>query len=212
MDLFKFTYQFFNGMRYLFLVTAFIFSIKSYSQNADINLLKYVNAPHPVAADGFMKLMSNTDAAICIAIPASVGIYSLIKKDDVQFRNALELGVAAALNGVITIGLKETVKRERPFVTYPFINKKSDAGSYSFPSGHTSSAFAAATSLTLVYQKWYVAVPAYTWASTVAYSRMHLGVHYPSDVFWGAIIGAGCAYLTHKGNIWLQKKRTQSLP
>jgi membrane-associated phospholipid phosphatase len=57
-----------------------------------------------------------------------------------------------------------------------------------------------ATSLSLQYPKWYVIAPAYLYAGTVAYSRMDLGVHYPSDVLSGAIIGSGSAYITYKIN------------
>jgi membrane-associated phospholipid phosphatase len=66
-------------------------------------------------------------------------------------------------------------------------------------------AFATATSLSLAYPKWYVIVPSFAYAGTVAYSRMHLGVHYPSDVAAGAVIGAGCAYLTFLIGKALQK-------
>jgi membrane-associated phospholipid phosphatase len=76
-------------------------------------------------------------------------------------------------------------------------------GSYSFPSGHTSDAFALATSVTVAYPKWYIIAPAFTWATAVGYSRMHLGVHYPKDVIAGAIVGAGSAYLSCKINKWL---------
>ena len=50
--------------------------------------------------------------------------------------------------------------------------------------------------------KWYVAIPAYLWAGTVAYSRMYLGQHYPSDVLAAAVIGAASSYVTR----WLTKK------
>ncbi|HEU4718905.1 MAG TPA: phosphatase PAP2 family protein, partial [Bacteroidia bacterium] len=102
----------------------------------------------------------------------------------------------------IVFGLKYTVNRPRPFVTYPDIIKKTKAGSKSFPSGHTSSAFALATSVSLAYPKWYVIAPSYAWACAVGYSRMRLGAHYPSDVAAGALIGAGCAW----GCWWLNKK------
>jgi len=69
-------------------------------------------------------------------------------------------------------------------------------------------AFATATSLSLEYPKWYVIVPAYTWAGTVGYSRMHLGVHYPSDVLIGALVGAGSAFITHKVNQKLLKRKS----
>ncbi|MFY7909200.1 MAG: phosphatase PAP2 family protein, partial [Emticicia sp.] len=64
-----------------------------------------------------------------------------------------------------------------------------------------------ATSLSLTFRKWYVVIPAYTWASAAAYSRLHLGVHYPSDVLAGAAIGAGSAWLCYKANRWLQRKK-----
>lgn len=75
------------------------------------------------------------------------------------------------------------------------------------PSGHTSTAFATATSLSLAYPKWYVVAPSFVWAGAIGYSRMHLGVHYPSDVLAGAIVGSGSAYLTYKANQWINKKR-----
>lgn len=107
--------------------------------------------------------------------------------------------------------LKYSVNRERPFVTYPDIIKKTDTHSPSFPSGHTSNAFATATSLSLAYPKLYIIFPSFAYAGTVAYSRMHLGVHYPSDVAAGAVIGAGCAYLTHKVNkLLLEKNKIKS--
>jgi len=101
---------------------------------------------------------------------------------------------------LLQLPMKYTINRDRPFVTYPDICKKSGAASPSFPSGHTSSAFATATSLTLAYPRWYIVVPSFAWAGTVAYSRMDLGVHYPSDILIGAMIGAGSAWLTFKIN------------
>ena len=126
-----------------------------------------------------------------------------------QWVSACIISVASALNEVIVNIIKYSVNRDRPFVTYPDITKKSKGGSPSFPSGHTSSAFATATSLSLAYPKWYIVAPSYLWAGTVGYSRMHLGVHYPSDVLCGAIIGAGCSFLTYKANNWLNNKHNK---
>jgi len=121
-------------------------------------------------------------------------------------RKAIYVGSSLLLSAAISGIIKKTVKEPRPFVTYPEIQKLTKAGSESFPSGHTTDAFSMATSLTIAYPKWYVAVPAYTYASAIGYSRMHLGVHYPGDVLAGAIIGSGTAFLTHKINYWLAQK------
>jgi membrane-associated phospholipid phosphatase len=119
---------------------------------------------------------------------------------------AITTGTAIALNVVITYGLKYSINRQRPYLTYPDIDNVITESSRSMPSGHTSIAFATATSLSLNFPKWYVAVPAYSWASMVAYSRMHLGVHYPSDILVGALVGSGCAYFSYKANQWIRKK------
>ena len=135
----------------------------------------------------------------------------MISGDDIMLRNAFVTAAASIVNEGVTYALKYSVKRDRPFETYPDILKKAKAGSPSFPSGHTSSAFATATSLSLAYPEWYIIVPSFAYAGTVAYSRMYLGVHYPSDVFAGALIGAGCAYLTFKVNKALQNKNKHKI-
>jgi membrane-associated phospholipid phosphatase len=183
------------------------------AQNIDIRLLRSINSPRLLPSDRFYQFVSNSNAYLVLSIPAAMGTAGLIKHNDKLFRNVCVTLAAVAVNEVVTTAVKYTVNRNRPFVTYPDILKKSGAGSPSFPSGHTSSAFAAATSLTLAYPKWYIIVPSYTWAGTVAYSRMDLGVHYPSDVLAGAIIGAGSAWLTYavnkKLNIKSGKKSSQ---
>lgn len=59
--------------------------------------------------------------------------------------------------------------------------------SYSFPSGHTGSSFAAATALFLCNKKW--GVPALVLAFIIGISRMYLFVHFPTDVIAGAVLG-----------------------
>ncbi len=178
------------------------------AQNIDINILKNINLNRNENLDKPFENLSKTVYPIGAAVPLGLLGIGFIKKD----KNLQQKGVVALTSLVISFGttytLKRIIKRERPFTTYPFLKPAILETDPSFPSGHTTSAFSSATSLTLACRKWYVAVPAYTWASAVAYSRMHLGVHYPSDILAGAVIGAGSAWLTYKANRWLQRKKS----
>jgi membrane-associated phospholipid phosphatase len=188
-------------MRKVFLLTLFfVFSVSLFSQNIDIRILRSLNSSQNLPSDGFFRLMSDSDPYIVFIVPAGLGTAGLLRHDEKLFREACVVSASVLMNSAVTIALKYSVNKDRPFVRYTDITKKSAAGSPSFPSGHTSSSFALATSLSLNYPEWYVIVPAYAWAGTVAYSRMDLGVHYPSDVLAGAIIGSGCAWLTHAVN------------
>jgi membrane-associated phospholipid phosphatase len=188
-------------MRLRSLILLFLF-IQSglFSQNIDIRMLRSINSAETLPADNFFRFVSNSDAFVVVGVPAGMGVAGLIKHDKELFRNACVTAVASALNAGIVNALKYSINRDRPYVTYPDIAKKAKGGSPSFPSGHTSSAFATATSVSLSYPKWYIIVPSYLYAGTVAYSRMDLGVHYPSDVLAGAVIGSACAYITWKVN------------
>jgi membrane-associated phospholipid phosphatase len=188
-----------NIFRKFFLLSAFFTQIL-FSQNPDIRILRSLNSPEKLPSDKVFQFISNSNAWIVVIVPATMGTAGLIKHDAKLFRNAEVVAVSALVNAGITVALKYSINRPRPFTTYPDITRKSHAGSPSFPSGHTSSAFATATSVSLCYPKWYVIIPMYSWAGVVGYSRMDLGVHYPSDVLAGAAIGAGSAWLTHYVN------------
>lgn len=177
------------------------------AQHIDINILRDINVNRNTSLDPTFKVVTNSVLPISIATPIIIYSVGLIKKD-ITFKNqALFIGETILVSAFITTALKYTSKRERPFNTYPDIEKVTSAPGFSFPSGHTSTAFATATSLSMEFPKWYVIAPSFVWASTVGYSRMHLGAHYPSDVVAGAIIGSGSAYLSYRMNKWINKKR-----
>ncbi|MEW6470281.1 MAG: phosphatase PAP2 family protein [Bacteroidota bacterium] len=191
-------------MRSLFALL-FLFSVPAFSQNADINLLKKFNVERNRKLDNTFRYFSYSAAPAAIAEPAALFAVWMIKKDSASRANFFTAGFSVAYAAVFTTGIKYAVNRPRCFVTYPFIDKCVDAGSPSFPSGHTSAAFSVATSLSLCYPKWYVIAPSFLWACGVGYSRMHLGVHYPSDVLIGALIGTASAFLGYKTQQWLEK-------
>ncbi|TDD95950.1 phosphatase PAP2 family protein [Flavobacterium cellulosilyticum] len=190
---------------------ALFFANIAKAQNFDINELREINLERNKTLDPTFKLITNSASPISIAAPLLIYSVGLLNKDVDLKKKGIFIGETFLVNAVITTALKYAVKRDRPFVTYPDIEKMSSGGSGSFPSGHTSEAFATATSLSLAFPKWYVIAPSFIWASAVGYSRMDLGVHYPSDVAAGAIIGAGSAYLSYKLNKWINKKKQKSV-
>ena len=110
--------------------------------------------------------------------------------------------------------LKESIERLRPCVALTdVITPVGCAGSYSFPSNHALNNFAAAFFLMRLY-------PNYKWiflvvATLVSISRIYLGVHYPSDVIAGALLGAAFVYLFSIAALkiekyFIRKNETQS--
>ena len=62
-------------------------------------------------------------------------------------------------------------------------------GAYGFVSGHAANSFALATMISLLFRKKWVSTGLLIWATMVSYSRIYLGVHYPGDVIFGALLG-----------------------
>jgi len=184
----------------------FLFQPGLSGQNWDINLLKHINLDRNKSLDGAFRFVTNSAGPVAFGVPVIICGTGFIMHDSLIVRNSLNTGSALVVTVIITTIAKYTVNRTRPFVKYPYIEKEAAGGSPSFPSGHTSEAFALATSVSLIYPKWYVIAPSFLWAGAVGYSRMDLGVHYPSDVLAGAIIGAGCSWITFKVNHRLYNK------
>ncbi len=192
--------------KYLFIL--FIFSsFPVICQNADIDLLRKINTDRNKSLDGTFRFITNTTGPVSYGAPVLVIGTGLLTNDSVMKQKGIYMGASILIASGISTVMKFSFNRERPYKTYPFIEKLTSGGSPSFPSGHTSDAFATATSLSLSFPKWYIIVPSYLWASGIGYSRMHLGVHYPSDVLVGALVGAGSSYLCFKVQKWLIKKR-----
>lgn len=183
-----------------------LFVMGAQAQNWDVNTLHKINSLDGKFARNYSKVFSKSAPYISVGVPVAMAVYAGVGKDKELLKDAIYIGTSVAEAFVITYGVKYAVGRERPYDRYPDrIHAFSHESSPSFPSAHTAAAFSLATSLSIQYPKWYVIAPSALWACSVGFSRMNEGVHYPSDVAAGAVIGAGCAVANIYVNRWLNK-------
>jgi undecaprenyl-diphosphatase len=133
--------------------------------------------------------------AIWIAVTVVMLIIKRTRKIGIALAVALIVGYV-----ISTVGVKLFIARERPFNTYGAILDEDSLligapwGRYSFPSGHALSSFSAATVLFCYNRKFGTA--AIVLAVLIAFSRLYLYVHFPTDVIGGAILGIVIALIS----------------
>ena len=110
---------------------------------------------------------------------------------------AVSIGISLILMELIgNVILKELIMRDRPCWIDPTVELLVKApSSYSFPSGHTFAGFASAVTVFLNHKK--EGIAAIVLASLIAFSRMYIFVHFPTDILGGMLFGTGVAVLTY---------------
>lgn len=94
--------------------------------------------------------------------------------------------------------LKHIFLRPRPYMVLEDVYKLVSSGGYSFPSSHAVNSFTVATLIMLFFKKPLYTIIAYIAAMLSIFSRIYVGVHYPSDVLFGAILGVLIGYFIFK--------------
>lgn len=167
----------------------------------DIKLLRYIHINRIESLDNFLYYLSylTTYITICVFI---VLIIIYLKKRSKKILNSFLILLSIVLSSSLaSFFFKILFSRERPFLTYKEITKLSQAGSMSFPSGHTTEVFALAFGISFLFPQKKFVIPVFIWAILVAYSRMALGVHYPFDVLAGIVLSliiASIIYFIYK--------------
>ena len=125
-----------------------------------------------------------------IAIAAVMLIFKKTRKTGLMMGVALICGLLVG-----NLFLKPVVARIRPYEYNEAIQLLiKTPHDYSFPSGHTLASFEGAVVL-LLREKKYIGIPAVVLAALIAFSRMYLYVHYPTDVLAGALLGTAFALI-----------------
>ncbi|MDU2266545.1 phosphatase PAP2 family protein [Clostridium celatum] len=163
-----------------------------YLKHIDIKLLNYIeNHLKNKMFDKIMPIITSLGNLGVIWIIISI---LLICKIDYRIMG-VEVIVSLIITTIIGEGIiKNIVKRKRPFfyadqellITKPI--------TYSFPSGHTASSFAALAVFMQMNSK--IGLIISPIATLIAFSRLYLKVHYPSDVLFGGILGLTCGFST----------------
>ena len=126
------------------------------------------------------------------------------------FKKTRKIGIMCAVSLILSVVInnviiKNLVARTRPYEVVEglklLIAKQSD---FSFPSGHTGASFAAAVVIFMKTPKKY-GIPAMRMAALIAFSRLYVGVHYPTDVLAGLVTGTICALMSVKLSLWRQE-------
>lgn len=162
--------------------------------SADRWLVEQVQSLQNPVLDALFRALSGIPLRVALLFAAVVAVSLVAHSLRPAVAASLAIALALAANAAATAALKAAVDRPRPPEADPEIVPLVPVPeSASFPSGHASSAFAAAAALALFLprRRWPLVVA----AALVGLSRIWLGVHYPTDVLAGALLGLAIGYL-----------------
>ena len=161
----------------------------------EIQMLNWLQRLHTPILDKIMQLITHLGDMGIIWIILTIVMLLIPKRRKSGVIMAAALIVDVILCNVI---LKNLVGRIRPFDVNPWIQLLiPEPKDFSFPSGHTAASFASVTALYLAGEKklW---KPALALAILIAFSRMYLYVHYPTDILGGVIFGSLSAWIGYR--------------
>ena len=158
----------------------------------DGRLLVAIQGLHTAWLDPIVSIYTKLgDAGILfIALSLAMLLYKPTRKAGALALCAMILGLL-----VTNVTIKPLVERARPWLDWPIVPLVTEKDPNSFPSGHTCAAFAAAMAWARTLPLKRDQVIAVVMAVLMGLSRLYVGVHYPSDVLAGCVIGCLCGLL-----------------
>jgi membrane-associated phospholipid phosphatase len=189
-------------------------SYKKDPDNFDCRLFRSINNSRSPLKTKVLNTFDNSMLPVALMLPPTLFIYSRVKRNTYDENSAYLLFTSEFANFAVTFGIKTFFKRARPLNALNNVHSKGVPilDVYSFPSGHTSTSFAMATMFALRYPAYpQVYAPMFAWGLIIAYARPYFGMHYPSDLLAGAIIGSGSSILVYSLRKELFKFKNQVL-
>ena len=163
----------------------------------DIELLLCINSHHSDFFDQFMFLFSNRFVWIAFYISVIITIFVRNKKSAIWLILLLVACIVLA-DQISSSVIKDLVQRLRPtkeadLAPFLHIVNNYSGGLYGFVSSHAANTFGFALLSSLIFQNKLYSWSVFIWAGITSYSRIYLGVHYPSDILGGIIVGLSVA-------------------
>lgn len=155
----------------------------------EMNILHAIQELHNPVLDSIMVFITSLGNAGALWIVLSIILMCFKKYRKCGLTMAISLVIFGIVGNVV---MKNVFERARPcWVDNSVKMLISIPKDYSFPSGHTSASFAGALAIFLYNKK--AGAAAFVLASFIAFSRLYLFVHYPTDIAAGVVIGMLCA-------------------
>ena len=177
-------------------------------KSLDKELFLFLNGMHSPLWDYAMSLFTLTPTWLLFYVTILVFIGKKYGKKSLFIFVAIALMILCS-DQCANI-LKHTVQRLRPSqdptlsqLVHVFFNK---GGLYGFVSGHAANTFAIATFSSLLFNNKRYTAFIIPWAMLISYSRIYLGVHYPGDVLFGALVGVTVGIGIYKLLIYAEKR------
>lgn len=143
--------------------------------------------------DSFMYKVTNLGGVLVTSLTV---IFIMFFGRNTNQYLGFEMLVSMMICQSIVYSLKAILSRERPYKILEHLNTFGiEMKDYSFPSGHSAASFSIATTIALNNPK--LAIYIFFIATIIGISRIYLGVHYPTDVAAGVILGVGISFIVH---------------
>jgi membrane-associated phospholipid phosphatase len=167
---------------------------RGYTKSFDVEVLRTINQTATPFWNGLYVQLTELGSLVAIAAAVSVAVAWLVQGR--RWADAVFMVAAVAGAGLINLGLKAYIERDRPALRDYLVHESS----FSFPSGHAMGTSALVLAILFIARhstrRYPLLMVGLLYVGFVSYSRLYLGVHYPSDIIGGWLASAAWVSVT----------------